>query len=126
MRTDCTGKLGGHATSDGRVTPNAVHAVHVLHKRGIDTAVARPAAPPIQSEETLVARLEEARVDSLVHGLEDHDVSDSGRWAKVAPLHAGPYDAQDVVVSVVEGQEEQAAPSCEEERLLGRRCEVYF
>ena len=28
---DCNGKLGGHATSVGRVTPNAFHAVHVLH-----------------------------------------------------------------------------------------------
>ena len=54
--------------------------------------------------------------------LEDRDVSDSGRWAKVAPLHAGTYDAQDVVVSV----EEQAAPLCEEGRFLGLQYEVYF
>ena len=89
---DCN---GNHATSVGRVTPNAIHAVHVLHKCGIDTAVARPAAPSIQLEETLAGRLKEVRVGPLVHGLEDRDVSDSGRCAKGASLHAGAYDAQD-------------------------------
>ena len=59
----CRGELGGHATSVSRVTPNAVHAIHVLHERGIDTAVARPPVPPIQPEETLVGRVEETRVD---------------------------------------------------------------
>ena len=69
------------------------HTIHVLHKRGIDTAVARPPVPPIQPEETRVGRVEETCVDPLVHGLEDRDVSDRGRWAKIAPLHAGAYDA---------------------------------
>ena len=58
-----------------------------------DTAVARPPVPPIQPEETHVGRVEETCVDPLVHGLEDRDVSDRGRWAKIAPLHAGAYDA---------------------------------
>ena len=55
---------------------------------------------------------------SLVYGLEDRDVSDSGRWAKVAPLHAGAYDAQDIDVSVVEAKKSRPPPSCEKERLL--------
>ena len=40
-----------------------------------------------------VGSTEESCVDPLVHGLEDGDVRDSGRWAKAAPLHAGTYDA---------------------------------
>ena len=108
---DGSGELGGHAPSVGRVTPNAVRAIHVLHKHGIDTAVARPPVPPIHPEKTRVGRVEETRVDPLVHGLEDRDVSDSGRWAKVAPLHAGTYDARDVVVSVVNAKKSRP-PSC--------------
>ena len=84
--------------------------IKFLHTRGIDTAGARPAAPPIQPDETLVGRLEEPRVGPLVHGLEDRDLSDSGLWAKVAPLHAGAYDAQDVVVSVVEAKKSRPPP----------------
>ena len=75
-----------------------------------DAAGARPAAPPIQPKDTFVGRLEEARVDPHVHDLEDRDVSDSGRWATEAPLHAGAYDAQDVVVSVVEGESSFSLP----------------
>ena len=43
--------------------------------------------------------------------------------AKGAPLHAGAYDAQDVVVSVVEARKSSLPPppSCDGERLLGRR-----
>ena len=76
--------------------------------------------PPIQPEETLVGRMEETRVDPLVHG------SGSGRWAKVAPLHARTYDAQDVVVSVVNAKKSRPPPLCEEERFLGLQYEVYF
>ena len=81
--------------------------------------------PPIQPEETLVSSAKVARVDSLVHGLEERDVSDSGRWAKVAPLHTGAYDAQDVV-RVVEANKSGSPPLCEEERLLGLQYETHL
>ena len=65
------------------------------------------------AEETRVGRLEEARVDSLcAHGLEGRDVSDSRRWAKGAPPHAGAYDAQDVVASVVKARKSSPPPRC--------------
>ena len=112
--------------SSQRILPNAIHAVHVIHKCGIDAAVPRPAARPIQPEETPVGRLEGARVDPLVHVLKERYVSDSGRWAKGAPLHAGAYDAQDVVVSVVEIKKSRPPSRVGEERLLGRRHGVWF
>ena len=71
-------------------------------KRGIDAAVARPLTPSIQAEQAFVGNTEESGVDPLVHGLKHGDVRNSGRWAKVAPLHAGSYDAHDVIVSAVE------------------------
>ena len=58
----------------------------------------------MQPEETFVGSAEESRVEPFVHGLEDSDVSDSGRWAKVAPLHACAYDAKDVIERVVEAK----------------------
>ena len=58
---------------------------------------------------------------SVVHGL---DVSDGGRWPKVAPLHAGANDAQYVVSSVVKA--EKSSPFPRAERLLGLQYEVHF
>ena len=99
------------ATSTSMIfATDAVHAIHILDKCGIDAAVSRPPTPPIQPEETLVSSAEESRVDPLVHGLEDRDVSDGGRGAKVAPLHTGAYDAQDVVVRVVEANKSGSPP----------------
>ena len=99
---DSSRELGGHAASIGRVAADTIHAIHILHKCGIDAAVARPLTPSIQAEQAFVSKTEESGVDPLVHGLKHGDVRNSGRWAKVAPLHAGSYDAHDVVVSFVE------------------------
>ena len=77
--------------------------IDTSHKRGIDAAVARPLAPSIQAEQAFVGNAEESGVDPLVHGLKHADVRNSGRWPKVAPRHAGSYDAHNVVVSFVEG-----------------------
>ena len=105
---DSSRELGGHAASIGRVATDTIHAIHILHKCGIDAAVARPLTPPppppppMQAEQAFVGKTEESGVDPLVHGLKHGDVRNSGRWAKVAPLHAGSYDAHDVIVSFVE------------------------
>ena len=113
-----SGELGGHTTSVGRVTTDAVNAIHVLDKGGVDAAVARRPTPSIQPEETFVGSAEKTGVNPLVHGLEDCDVSDGGRWPKVAPLHAGANDAQDVVVSVVKAEKSRPPPRADRKGFL--------
>ena len=76
----------------------------------IRTTPARPPAPLIQPEKALVRGAEGARVDPLVHGLENRDGRHPGRWSKVAPLHASAYDAQNVVVRVVKSKKSRSTP----------------
>jgi hypothetical protein len=121
-----SGELGGHTASVGRVATDAVHAIDILDKCGIDAAVARPPTPSIQPEETFVGSAEESSVDPFVHGLEDCDVSDSSRWAKVAPLDACAYDAQDVVVRVVEAKKSGSPPCGRRKGLLDCNTKYIF
>ena len=102
---DGSGELGGHTYGLGRSgwDRHSSTSYHILDKCGIDAAVARPSTPPIQPDETFVGSAEESCV------LEDRAVSDSGRWAKVAPLHAAcASDAQDIVVCVIEAKQSGA------------------
>ena len=61
-----------------------------------------------------------------MHGLEDRDISDSGRWAKVTPLLAGTYDAQDVVVGVFEAKQSRPSSCARRECFLDCNTKYIF